>query len=125
MIRSAALIVGLASVAYAIPSIAFAQDAPPIYMADPAVYKVIFEDQSFRVIQATWKPGQIDKQHAHPVPSIVYALTNCSIKLTSADGKTVVIHNKAGRASTVPITFSHHAQNIGRHTCRLLLVERR
>jgi hypothetical protein len=36
---------------------AAAQDAPPTYQADPSVYKVIFEDQNFRVIAATWSKG--------------------------------------------------------------------
>jgi quercetin dioxygenase-like cupin family protein len=95
------------------------------HKADPSVYKVIFEDQNFRVIQATWKAGQTDKEHSHPVPSIVYGLDNCSIRITSADGKTRDVKNKPGEVAAVPITPSHHAQNIGHHTCRLILVERK
>ena len=36
-------------------SIAMAQNAPPTYQGDPDVYKVIFEDQNFRVIEAIRK----------------------------------------------------------------------
>lgn len=125
MIRRAALVLAFGSAASVIPALAFAQDAPPTYKADPAVYKVIFEDQNFRVIEATWKPGQGDKPHAHPVPSIAYSLTSCSVKLTAPDGKSVIVHNKAGRAQTVPIVFSHTAKNVGRHVCRIVLIERK
>ena len=51
----ALLCLGVAS-----PSIAVAQNAPPTYQGDPDVYKVIFEDQNFRVISATRKKGVHD-----------------------------------------------------------------
>ncbi len=104
---------------------ASAQTAPPTYQADPSVYKVIFEDQNFRVIEATWKKGENDKSHSHPVPSIVYTLTDCAIRLHDPDGKTRDFNNKAGMALTVPTTQSHTAENIGPGECRVLLVERK
>jgi len=125
MIRTAALVLSAATMTYMAPSAAFAQDAPPTYQADPSVYKVIFDDQDFRVIKATWKAGQTDKPHSHPVPSIVYFLTDCSIKLKSADGKTRDVKNKAGQAGAVPIEHSHTATNLTHHTCQALFVERK
>ena len=59
---------------------AFAQTAPPTYQGDPDVYKVIFEDQNFRVIAVTRKKGVHDKAHGHPVPSIVYNITDCAVR---------------------------------------------
>jgi quercetin dioxygenase-like cupin family protein len=106
-------------------SAALAQNAPPTYQADPSVYKVIFEDQNLRVIAATWKAGQTDKPHSHPVPSIAYAVTDCALKLTSPDGKSVNITPKAGSANAVPITASHTAENVGAAECRTLFVERK
>jgi hypothetical protein len=106
-------------------SAGFAQNAPPTYEADPSIYKVIFEDQSFRVIAASWKPGATDKSHSHPVPSIVYAVTDCALKLTSADGKTVNLNPKAGASMAVPTTPSHTAQNVGSADCQVVLVERK
>jgi uncharacterized protein involved in exopolysaccharide biosynthesis len=48
----------LSAAAFAsVASAALAQNAPPTYQADPSVYKVIFEDANFRVIEATWKAG--------------------------------------------------------------------
>jgi len=73
MIRAVTIALGLAAIAYAIPTAVSAQEAPPMYRADPAVYKLIFEDETFRVVTATWKPDQADKPHSHPVPSVVYS----------------------------------------------------
>ena len=104
---------------------ALAQTAPPTYQADPSVYKVIFEDQNFRVIEATWKKGEHDKTHSHPVPSIAYALTDCVIRIHQPDGKTRDITNKAGTAAAIPMTQSHSAENVSPGECRILLVERK
>lgn len=104
---------------------AAAQDAPPTYQADPTVYKVIFEDQSFRVIAATWTKGAADKPHSHPLPFVVYALDDCTVRVHNPDGTTRELKNKAGVASAGPITASHTAENIGDSECRAILVERK
>jgi quercetin dioxygenase-like cupin family protein len=123
MIRSATIALSLAAVASIAPPPAFAENAPPTYQADPSVYKVIFEDENFRVIAATWKAGKTDKPHSHPVPSVVYAVTSCTLKLQAADGTTREVHPKRGTAMAVPITASHTATNTGPKTCRAVLVE--
>jgi hypothetical protein len=102
-----------------------AQTAPPTYQGDPDVYKVIFEDQNYRVIEAIYKKGIRDKAHGHPVPSVVYNVTDCSIKLYAADGKTTENNSKAGTARAVPIVGSHSAENIGQADCRQIFVERK
>jgi hypothetical protein len=104
---------------------AAAQDAPPSYQADPSVYKVIFEDQNFRVIAATWTKGAADKPHSHPLPFVVYALDDCTVRVHNPDGTTRELKNKAGGASAGPITVSHTAENIGDSQCRAILVERK
>lgn len=124
MIRTAATILSVAA-ACVIPALALAQDAPPSYQADPSVYKVIFENPEFRVIEATWKAGQTDKPHAHSIPSVVYALTPCTLKLTEADGTTHIVKNAPGHATAVPIEHRHTATNLTRHTCRAVFVERK
>jgi len=106
-------------------SAAVAQTAPPTYEADPSVYKIIFEDQNFRVIAATWQAGQGDKPHSHSVGSLAYALTDCALKVTSADGKVADINPKVGHANTVPMTPSHTATNVGPGECRVILIERK
>jgi hypothetical protein len=102
-----------------------AQNSPPSYEADPDVYKVIFEDQNFRVIAATWKNGVTDKPHSHPLPSVVYPLTDCVIRLHNPDGTTRDVPSKAGIAFAAPITASHRAENISGSDCRGIFVERK
>ncbi len=104
---------------------AMAQSAPPSYQADPDVYKVIFEDQNFRVIAATRKKGVHDKPHSHPVPSVVYSLTDCTSRVYGPDGKTRESSSKAGTAHAVPIVQSHSAENTGPADCSEVFVERK
>jgi hypothetical protein len=104
---------------------AAAQDAPPTYQADPTVYKVIFEDQNFRVIAATWTKGAADKPHSHPLPFVVYALDDCRVRVHNPDGTTRELKNKAGVASAGPIAASHTAENVCDSECRAILVERK
>jgi hypothetical protein len=106
-------------------SVAGAQSAPPSYQGDPDVYKVIFEDSNFRVIEAIRKKGVHDKLHGHPVPSVVYNVTDCSTKLYAADGKTTMNDSKAGTASAVPVIGSHSAENIGPADCKQVFIERK
>ena len=110
--------VALSLAAGVIASTAAAQNAPPSYQGDPDVYKVIFEDQNFRVIAATWKKGTTDKPHGHPVPFIAYALDDCTIRIHNPDGSTRDINNKAGAATPGAITASHTAENISATDCR-------
>ena len=109
----------------ALVSGAAAQDAPLSYQAAPTVYTLLAEDTNFRVILATWKPGQKDVQHSHSA-SAVYRLTDCSSRIFGADGKaqgegsakagSVVLQDKIG---------SHSLENIGTAECKVLLVERK
>ena len=97
--------------------------SPPTYQADPDVYKLIFEDQNFRVIAATWKKGTTDKPHSHPVPFVAYALEDCALRIHNPDGTMRDISNKAGAATTGIVTTSHTAENIGPADCHSIFVE--
>lgn len=104
---------------------AIAQTAEPTYKGDPSVYKVIFEDANFRVIEANRPAGVKDKPHGHPSPSIVYNVTDCKAKLVDADGKTRESITKAGTATAVPIIPSHTAENTATTPCKQLFVEKK
>jgi hypothetical protein len=104
---------------------ALAQNAPPSFLGDPNVYKVIFEDENFRVIDSIRKPGVHDKEHGHPVPSIIYYVTDCTTKVYTPDGQTRVNTRKAGTATANQIVASHSAENIGDADCHSLFVERK
>jgi hypothetical protein len=119
MKRTIALALSTIALLY-VPSAAMAQNAAPTFQGDPDVYKVIFEDQNYRVIAATRKKGVHDKAHGHPVPSIVYFVTDCSNKQYGADGKTTENTAKAGSANAVPAIPSHSAENTGAADCQQL-----
>jgi hypothetical protein len=125
MRRLPAFILSATALALTASYAALAQTALPTYQGDPDVYKVIFEDQNFRVIATTRKKGVHDKEHGHPVPSIVYNITDCTTKTYTPDGKTSEVTRKAGSASAVPVIPSHSAENIGSADCQQIFVERK
>ena len=118
--RAALLCGGLCIAATA----AFAQSTEPSYKADPDVYKVIFEDANFRVIAVDRKKGVKDKMHSHLSPSVIYHVTDCKTKLSTADGKTRENDSKAGTAGAVPVTPAHAAENLG-NDCKQVIVEKK
>jgi hypothetical protein len=109
----------------ALTSVALAQDAPPTYKADPDVYKLIFEDQNFRVIDTVRKKGVHDKLHSHPVPFVIYYVTDCKDQLYGPDGKPVGLPSeaKAGTARSFPVVHAHSAENVGNGDCHTIFVE--
>jgi hypothetical protein len=125
MNRSTTLALSAMALLYMASSAAVAQTALPTYQGDPDVYKVIFEDQNFRVISATRKKGVHDKVHGHPAPSIVYFLTDCTTKQYASDGKTTENTAKAGSANAVPVIASHSAENTGPADCQQIFVEKK
>jgi beta-alanine degradation protein BauB len=102
---------------------AHAQEAAPSFQASPDVYKVIAENDKFRVIVATWKPGQRDKPHSHKAGTI-YNLTNCTTRNHAADGKTTDNPvTSAGSARMLNPVASHSNENIGSADCQILFTE--
>ena len=120
MISGIALAVGLAT-----PVTALAEDAPVSYKASPDVYKLIAENEQFRVILATWKPGQRDAWHSHPGQLAAYSFTGCEARLHTPDGKYVDRSNKKGGATFNPVIPSHALENRGKTECQTLIVEKK
>jgi hypothetical protein len=104
---------------------AVAQSAPPTFQGDPDVYKVIYEDQNFRIIESVRKVGVRDKPHGHPLPSVVYNLTDCQSRVYAPDGRTSDNAVKAGIVTPIPVIASHEAENTGTIDCRQLFIERK
>jgi len=119
MLFAATIIVGMASTTGA------AQTAEPTYKADPDVYKVVFEDANYRVIEANRKKGVRDKGHGHPVASVVYYVTDCKTKTYAAAGKTTETAYKAGTVRANPVIASHSAENTGTTDCKTIFVEKK
>jgi hypothetical protein len=125
MICRTTLALGAMALVSLASSAAMAQNAPPTYQGDPDVYKVIFEDANFRVIEANRKKGVHDKVHSHPVPFVTYQVTDCKTKLYAADGKTTETDSKAGTARASPSIASHSAENIGDADCKQIFFEKK
>jgi mannose-6-phosphate isomerase-like protein (cupin superfamily) len=92
--------------------------------ASPEIYKVIGEDGHYRIIAASWKPGQRDRQHSHPVAG-VYFVTDCHLRGYSPDGKSHEGQVKAGTASVNKPVQSHSVENIGQSECKLVMFEKK
>jgi len=66
-----------------------------------------------------------DKPHSHPVPSVIYNVTDCSSKLYNPDGKVVENTAKADTAGAAPVIASHQAENVGTTDCKQIFVEKK
>ena len=108
-----------------VPAMVAAADSPLSFVADPSVYRVIGEDELFRVVLATWKPGQPDIAHSHPA-NVAYRLGDCKIHVYGPDGKMVgESEPKAGAVNLQkPIAF-YSSENISSEKCQVLIVERK
>ncbi len=109
----------------AAPLPGLAQDVAPSYKASPDVYKLISENEHFRVIMATWKPGQRDAWHSHAGPLASYRLTDCKATAYSPDGKTQSREAKRGEVLYNPVIASHSVENTGTSDCQVLIVEKK
>jgi hypothetical protein len=115
----------LAGVLTMTPLAASAQDAPLSHVANPGIYKVIDENSQFRVVLATWQPGQRDALHSHPV-NATYALTACDFQLYGRDGSPLFNgHRNQGTSGLQDHIAAHSFENVGKSDCQILIVERK
>ena len=116
----------LTSVAlFSVSTLSRSADVPLSHVAEPGVYKVIAENDKFRVILATWQPGQRDAYHSHPA-NAAYRLTDCKNKVFKPDG--AVARGGEVKAGTVILqepVASHSFQNDSDKVCQTLIVERK
>ncbi len=120
--------VGLTALMYSIAlsfTSALAENAPPAPVASPEVYKVVAENMEWRVIKATWQPGQEDEFHSHPADQVSLYQTDCKLRLTNLDGTSSVVSQKHGEAAVrlgKPVV-AHKVKNIGEKVCVAWIVE--
>ena len=120
--RIASAVLGMSAM---ITSSIAADNAPTANMASPGIYEVLAENDQFRVIEATWQPGQEDNFHSHPADRVSLYRTDCKLQLTSTDGSSRIAEPKAGtaKARTGKPVKSHKAKNIGDQVCVIRIVE--
>jgi len=106
-----------------ISSDARAEEVPLSHIADPDVYEVIAENETFRVIVATWQPGQQDAFHSHPA-NAAYRLTDCKNRILKLDGS--IAREGEVRAGSVVLQNpvpGHSFKNMSEQVCQTLIVE--
>ena len=111
-------------IAMAGPQAAQAQE-PRSFQASPEIYKVIAENEQYRIIEATWKPGQRDAWHSHGKMVGTYNLSSpgCSFRLHTRNGKFVERKSKAGMGRFSKGAASHSFENVGQTECKTILFE--
>jgi hypothetical protein len=119
---SQSVITGATLALLAFAGTAWAQGAPRSFIASPDVYKVIAQDQTYLVIEATWAPGQRDKPHSHPHHAR-YFPGNCSLRSFLPDGTTSEVYPPAGEAIVRGAVESVSLQNIGSSKCTIIFFE--
>lgn len=87
MIKPAVALTSLSALSLGLLALgpAHAQTLPRSFVASPEIYKVLAQNDQYKVIAVTWKPGQKDALHAHPA-NAVYYLTDCSLRIYAPDG---------------------------------------
>lgn len=103
----------------------FAENAPPATDVSPDVYKILSENDQWRVMEATWQPGQEDNFHYHAADRVSLFQTDCKLRLSKPDGTYKDVNPKAGKAKarTGKPVPSHKAKNIGDKVCIIRIVE--
>ncbi len=110
------LIIAIAVVC--LTSLGYAQDPAVV---NPKTIKVRFENDRVRVLEATLPPGVKEQVHSHPA-YVIYVLAGGKVRNYAADGKITESEFKTGDVIyRDPLT--HAAENIGRTTMHLILVE--
>jgi quercetin dioxygenase-like cupin family protein len=84
------------------------------------VSKHIMENDRVRVLEATFKPGDVAKTHHHP-DHVMYVLKGGKLKMSS-EGKTNEMDLTAGQAVFLKAQ-DHEVENIGKTTVDIIVVE--
>jgi len=84
------------------------------------VYKLLNENETFRVLEVVFRPGDIAKMHHHP-EHLAYVLKGGRLRLNS-NGKTDEIDLTDGSVVFLR-EQNHEATNVGDSTIDLIVVE--
>jgi hypothetical protein len=114
----AVLLTALLLLTSALYQTAAAQD---VYKVAPTLYKVLSDTLGIRMLEATYKPGDMSALHLHP-DFALYVLEGGRVEVTGKDGNKQVVDFKTGMGVVLP-TDTHTAKNVGTTTVRLVVVE--
>ena len=96
---------------------------------DPDKYKVIFENEHVRVLDAHVRPGETVPLHTHCWPGVLYILgVSDFVRRDPAgtvvlDTRTATSHAPPGSAVWGEVLTPHTLENVGEHELRNITVE--
>lgn len=101
-------------------------DASVMHAQDPLVVNsntiaLKLENSRVRVLEATLKPGDKEKTHSHPA-YVIYVIEGGRVRTHGTDGSVTEADFKTGDV-IYREAVTHWAENIGKTTIRLELVE--
>ncbi|HZI94512.1 MAG TPA: hypothetical protein VFE84_09725 [Patescibacteria group bacterium] len=100
------------------PSVIRAQDA---VTADPAHFKVQFENDEVRVVHVVQAPHEKSATHSHPASLLVF-LTDIHVRFTYPDGRSEEVRGSAGQTRWIgPVT--HQVENLADAPSEVLHIE--
>ena len=89
--------------------------------AAPNVYRVLFENERVRLLEARVKPGESSAMHGHP-NYVVYTLKGGRVTFTAASGESIDVDLEEGQAMWRQAE-EHAAKNPGSEDIVALLFE--
>ena len=102
--------------------VAFAESNPPSFVASPEIFKVISENERYRIIEVTLNPGQRSQIYAAPMRG-VYHLTDCALLRYQPNINPRNSFDAAGRSVVMPEISSQSIENVGKSICKFVLFE--
>lgn len=102
--------------------VALAESSPPSFIASPEIFKVISENERYRIIEATLNPGQSSELYGAPMRG-VYHVTDCALLRHQPDIKPRESFDAAGRATVKDAISSQSTENVGKSICKFVIFE--
>jgi beta-alanine degradation protein BauB len=96
--------------------------AQDVAVVNPKSIRVKLDNEHVRVLEATLTPGYKENPHSHP-SSIVYVLAGGKVRSHLPDGTSTEATYTAGQTVYRDPVPQHWAENIGKTTIRLIVVE--
>ena len=87
----------------------------------PDIYKVLYENDDYIILEATFEPGQGDNLHTHS-DMFYYVIQGSMMQITSEDGEVFTAELKSGDFQKQKST-THQVTNIGSTTARIIAIE--
>jgi quercetin dioxygenase-like cupin family protein len=120
MKRISALVLALLATGF-VRSDASVMPAQDPLVVNSSTIALKLENARVRVLEATLKPGDKEKTHSHPA-YVIYVIEGGRVRTHGTDGSVVEADFKTGDV-IYREAVTHWAENIGKTTIRLELVE--